>query len=50
MAEVQLKKICKKFDEIVAVDDFNLTIADKEFDPTGPGRTEQNPAERTWIA
>jgi multiple sugar transport system ATP-binding protein len=43
MAEVRLKKICKKFDEIVAVDDFNLTIADKEFvvlvGPSGCGKT-----------
>jgi multiple sugar transport system ATP-binding protein len=43
MAEVRLEKICKKFDEIVAVDDFNLTIADKEFvvlvGPSGCGKT-----------
>ena len=31
MAEVRLEKICKKYDDVVAVDDFNLTIADKEF-------------------
>ena len=29
MAEVRLKKVCKLFDEVVAVDDFNLSIRDK---------------------
>jgi multiple sugar transport system ATP-binding protein len=43
MAEVRLEKICKKYDEVVAVDDFNLNIADKEFvvlvGPSGCGKT-----------
>ena len=43
MAEVRLEKICKKYDDVVAVDDFNLTIADKEFvvlvGPSGCGKT-----------
>jgi multiple sugar transport system ATP-binding protein len=43
MAEVRLEKVVKKFDEVVAVDDFNLTIADKEFvvlvGPSGCGKT-----------
>ena len=43
MAEVRLEKVCKHFDEFVAVDDFNLSIADKEFvvlvGPSGCGKT-----------
>jgi multiple sugar transport system ATP-binding protein len=43
MAEVRLEKIYKKFDEVLAVNDFNLTIADKEFvvlvGPSGCGKT-----------
>jgi len=43
MAVVRLEKIYKKYDEVVAVDDFNLTIADKEFvvlvGPSGCGKT-----------
>ncbi len=43
MAEVRLENVIKKFDEVVAVDDFNLTIADKEFvvlvGPSGCGKT-----------
>jgi multiple sugar transport system ATP-binding protein len=43
MAEVRLENVVKKFDEVVAVDDFNLTIADKEFvvlvGPSGCGKT-----------
>ena len=43
MAEVRLEKVVKKFDEVVAVDDFNLTIKDKEFvvlvGPSGCGKT-----------
>ncbi len=43
MAEVRLEKVVKKFDEVVAVDDFNLTIEDKEFvvlvGPSGCGKT-----------
>ena len=43
MAEVRLENICKHFDEIVAVDDFNLYIKDKEFvvlvGPSGCGKT-----------
>jgi multiple sugar transport system ATP-binding protein len=43
MAEVRLENIVKKFDEVVAVDDFNLTIEDKEFvvlvGPSGCGKT-----------
>ncbi len=43
MAEVRLENVVKKFDEVVAVDDFNLTIQDKEFvvlvGPSGCGKT-----------
>jgi multiple sugar transport system ATP-binding protein len=43
MAEVRLENVAKKFDEVVAVDDFNLTIRDKEFvvlvGPSGCGKT-----------
>ena len=43
MAEVRLEKIYKHFDEVVAVDDFNLSIQDKEFvvlvGPSGCGKT-----------
>jgi len=43
MAEVRLEKICKRFEEVVAVDDFNLAIKDKEFvvlvGPSGCGKT-----------
>ena len=43
MAEVRLENICKHFNEIVAVDDFNLSIKDKEFvvlvGPSGCGKT-----------
>ena len=43
MAEVRLEKICKLFDDVVAVDDFNLSIQDKEFvvlvGPSGCGKT-----------
>ena len=31
MAEVRLENVVKKFDEVVAVENFNLTIDDKEF-------------------
>lgn len=43
MAEVRLENICKHFDEVVAVDNFNLSIRDKEFvvlvGPSGCGKT-----------
>ena len=43
MAEIQLKNICKRWGDFVGVDDFNLTIADKEFlvllGPSGCGKT-----------
>ncbi|MDQ0559903.1 multiple sugar transport system ATP-binding protein [Rhizobium mesoamericanum] len=43
MASVEFKKVCKKFGEFVAVDDFNLVIRDKEFlvllGPSGCGKT-----------
>jgi multiple sugar transport system ATP-binding protein len=43
MAEVRLENVVKKFDEVLAVDDFNLTIEDKEFvvlvGPSGCGKT-----------
>jgi multiple sugar transport system ATP-binding protein len=43
MAEVRLKNICKHFDDVVAVDDFNISIKDKEFvvlvGPSGCGKT-----------
>jgi multiple sugar transport system ATP-binding protein len=43
MAEVRLENVCKHFDDVVAVDDFNLSIQDKEFvvlvGPSGCGKT-----------
>ncbi|MGD2127398.1 MAG: sn-glycerol-3-phosphate ABC transporter ATP-binding protein UgpC [Desulfobacteraceae bacterium] len=43
MANVLLKNITKRFDEVVAVDDVNLEIADREFlvlvGPSGCGKT-----------
>ena len=43
MAEVRLEKIYKHFDEVVAVDNFNISIKDKEFvvlvGPSGCGKT-----------
>ena len=43
MAEVRLENVCKHFDDVVAVDDFNLSIRDKEFvvlvGPSGCGKT-----------
>jgi len=43
MAEVRLENVCKQFDEVVAVDNFNLNIKDKEFvvlvGPSGCGKT-----------
>ena len=43
MAEIQLKRLTKRWGNFTAVDDFNLTIADKEFlvllGPSGCGKT-----------
>ncbi len=43
MAEIQLRNLSKRWGNFVAVDDFNLTIADKEFlvllGPSGCGKT-----------
>ena len=43
MAEVRLENVCKHFDEVVAVDNFNMKIKDKEFvvlvGPSGCGKT-----------
>ena len=43
MAEVRLEKVCKLFGDVVAVDNFNLSIQDKEFvvlvGPSGCGKT-----------
>jgi multiple sugar transport system ATP-binding protein len=43
MAEIQLKNICKRWGSFVGVDNFNLTIADREFlvllGPSGCGKT-----------
>jgi multiple sugar transport system ATP-binding protein len=43
MAEVRLENVCKHFDDVVAVDNFNMSIADKEFvvlvGPSGCGKT-----------
>ncbi len=43
MAEVRLENVCKHFDDVVAVDDFNMRIKDKEFvvlvGPSGCGKT-----------
>ncbi|MEO0654443.1 MAG: ABC transporter ATP-binding protein [Pseudomonadota bacterium] len=43
MAEIQLRNVSKRWGSFVGVDDFNLTIADKEFlvllGPSGCGKT-----------
>jgi len=43
MAEIQLRNVCKRWGSFVGVDDFNLTIADREFlvllGPSGCGKT-----------
>ena len=43
MAEIQLRKINKRWGGFVGVDNFDLTIADQEFlvllDPSGCGKT-----------
>lgn len=43
MAEVRLENICKHFGDVVAVDNFNMSIKDKEFvvlvGPSGCGKT-----------
>ena len=43
MAQVSLKSLTKKFDEVVAVKDVNLEISDREFvvlvGPSGCGKT-----------
>ena len=43
MAQVVLKELAKKFDEVVAVRDVNLTIKDQEFivlvGPSGCGKS-----------
>ena len=43
MAEVRLENVCKHFDDVVAVDNFNMSIKDKEFvvlvGPSGCGKT-----------
>ncbi len=43
MAEVRLENVCKHYDRVVAVDNFNLSIQDKEFvvlvGPSGCGKT-----------
>ncbi len=43
MAEIQLRKVCKKWGDFVGVDNFDLTIADREFlvllGPSGCGKT-----------
>ncbi len=43
MAQVVLKELVKKFDEVVAVRDVNLTIKDQEFmvlvGPSGCGKS-----------
>ncbi len=43
MAEVRLENVCKRYDEVVAVDNFNMSIRDKEFvvlvGPSGCGKT-----------
>ncbi|GFP28541.1 hypothetical protein [Candidatus Hakubella thermalkaliphila] len=39
MAQVILKDVAKKFDEVIAVKDFNLDVEDKEFVIlVGPGK------------
>jgi len=43
VAEVRLENVCKRFDQVIAVDNFNLKIKDKEFvvlvGPSGCGKT-----------
>lgn len=43
MAEIKLRNLCKRWGDFVGVDNFNLTIADREFlvllGPSGCGKT-----------
>jgi multiple sugar transport system ATP-binding protein len=43
MAEIQLRNVCKRWGSFIGVDDFDLTIADREFlvllGPSGCGKT-----------
>ena len=43
MAEVRLENVCKHFGDVIAVDNFNMRIQDKEFvvlvGPSGCGKT-----------
>ena len=43
MAKVRLENVCKHFDQVLAVDNFNMVIQDKEFvvlvGPSGCGKT-----------
>jgi multiple sugar transport system ATP-binding protein len=43
MAEIVLRNVCKRWGSFVGVDDFDLTIADREFlvllGPSGCGKT-----------
>jgi len=43
MAEIELRNLCKRWGDFVGVDNFNLTIADREFlvllGPSGCGKT-----------
>jgi multiple sugar transport system ATP-binding protein len=43
MAEIQLRNVCKRWGDFVGVDNFDLTIADREFlvllGPSGCGKT-----------
>ena len=43
MAEIQLKNVCKRWGSFIGVDNFDLTIADREFlvllGPSGCGKT-----------
>ncbi len=43
MAEIELRNLCKRWGNFIGVDNFNLTIADREFlvllGPSGCGKT-----------
>jgi len=48
MAEIQLRKVSKRWGTFVGVQEFDLTIADQEFLVLlGPSESARHPAVRT---
>ena len=45
MAEVRLEAICKRFEEFLAVDRFNLAIKDRVFERDGPADQDAVPID-----